>query len=579
MADRSASQAKRPRVSDADWSHARRLHGSSPSPTPGGNRPRQLRMDSRSPGRGRRQPSPEFYIEDTQRRAHRDSPRDRGGLGDRHRSRDRHRGDLRQHRESGLRDVPRPGEASDLPAPSSGQLALNNNSGVQAFTASPPSTMELLALIPIVDKPTLISKFLEFAASVNVGQLCIPELTATIEFLALKLDCPGALLHYRQDEFMALAASINSELGSPGIHRTLGFQLWQMANNPPLPPSPDVPQFPPPPPAPSAETLASSIAFALRQPPPPRKNGILAEVENEDDSGLFDLARFLKKSETFRGDFDCLDLGWFADLRKLHALDTEARRRNYRLLASTGFEEWNPQWLGLDKPTSVRKAMHSERTKSLESSGLARVLGNITTFWLSHAAVGLVSLPAAFAHFLLLMRLADERSVKFVLAYERRLMVRMLERIRSGEKFKFCDCISHLDSRIVDRLDIEEARPERVSKPLPKEKPRDTRLRPPVTPRDNKAPVRRRSASKDRKRSPPRRLAVKRERTPPRAPKRSPASDRRPLCLEHDPASRKTCPLGSRCPKEHLDTKDPALKARFDKVALIVESRRPKTSG
>ena len=107
--------------------------------------------------------------------------------------------------------------------------------------------MELLALVPIADKPALISKFLEFAASVNVGQLCIPDLTATIEFLATKLDCPGALLHYRQDEFMALAASINTELGSPGIHRTLGFQLWQMANNPPLPPPPIVPQFPPPP--------------------------------------------------------------------------------------------------------------------------------------------------------------------------------------------------------------------------------------------------------------------------------------------------------------------------------------------
>ena len=170
----------------------------------------------------------------------------------------------------------------------------------------------------------------------------------------------------------------------------------------------------------------------MRPTGPPRKNGILAEVEHEDDSGLFDLARFLRKSETSSGDFECLDLGWFADLRKLHALETEARRRGYRLLASTGFEEWNPQWLGLDKPTSLRKTMHSERTKTLEVSGFARILGNITTFWLSHAAVELVSLPSVFAHILLLIRLADERSVKFVIIYERRLMVRMLEKIRSA---------------------------------------------------------------------------------------------------------------------------------------------------
>ena len=428
----------------------------------------------------------------------------------------------------------------------------------------------------------------EFAILIKIGDGCSAELAETVELLHTLLDCPGSLTFYTQPEFVEAIALLSTKFSTPCAQRTLAYQLWHFANSVPpnLPPSgqPPFPPLPPPPLPVSADTLASSLALAL-QKPSARKSCIFAEAENDEDSGTFDLARFLRNASAPHGGFGALDLGWFSDSRRLTALDSETRKRGSSVVASTGFEEWNPQWLGLDQPTSVKKSLHTDRTKNMEASGLAKILGNINTFWLSHAAVGVVSIPAVYSHLLCLIKLADERSVRFAILYERRLTARILERIRSGERFRCSQCIEKLDTRIIDRLDIEESRSARLLKTPTKDKAPDARPKY-AAPSHSGAKVtqRRRSPSKPRgsRQTPPKAPAARRERTPPRATRRErtpPRAEKKQVCLDHDPSSRRSCPLGSRCPKDHLDTKDPALKARFDKILQLVEARRVKSSG
>ena len=450
--------------------------------------------------------------------------------------------------------------------------------------ADPPQSLQdFLVTGKDMDDASSTQAFVLFGQFALSGQASVDDIYEVSAILGAFMRGPGALLFYMETEFVQLTLSHDGgsgagsgSLASPGPLRTLAWKFWATANKPPLtlPPPPQRAAFPPPAPLGLDSHTLATLAQALRHPAAaPRRNSILAEVEPEEDSSLFDLARFIRK--TSHGTFCDLDLGWFSDLRKLHQLDTESRKRGFQLLASTGFEEWNPQWLGMDKSSSARKALHSERTKSYDLSGFPKILGNIMTYWLSHAAVGIVSLASVFAHNLCLVRLADERSVKFVIIYERRLIVRLLEKIRGGEQCDFSAAISRIDSGLLDRLDIEDAklRPlpaARDPKPAPARdlaKPRAALARKPA----RGSSPRRRSRSNDRRR----------HRTPPRDARRQPAPQsstkepprRRPLCFDHDPANRRVCQLGKDCPKEHLDTKDASLRERFSKAKTAFDAR------
>jgi len=42
------------------------------------------------------------------------------------------------------------------------------------------------------------------------------------------------------------------------------------------------------------------------------------------------------------------------------------------------------------------------------------LLNNILTFWLSHAAAGIYSLPGVFAHLMLMLKLLDTHGIQYV---------------------------------------------------------------------------------------------------------------------------------------------------------------------
>ena len=196
------------------------------------------------------------------------------------------------------------------------------------------------------------------------------------------------------------------------------------------------------------------------------------------------------------------------------------------------------------------------------------------TFWLSHAAVGLVKFPSVFAHNLLVLRLASEHSVNFALKYERRLVSRMQERLKAHESLSFSSLLERLDTRIVQSLEIEDAcrlareKPPRSDPPAPKAGARqhgrgsnaastsaaDTSRRPARTPSPRRQLPRQGARSRTR--------SARRGAPPASAQK----ATRKQVCFDFNPSAGRRCPLGARCTKEHLDTKDPALKARFDKA-------------
>jgi hypothetical protein len=162
--------------------------------------------------------------------------------------------------------------------------------------------------------------------------------------------------------------------------------------------------------------------------------------------------------------------------------------------------------------------------------------------------------------------------VNFALKYERRLISRMQERLKAHDSLSLNHLLERLDTRLVQSLEIEDACR------LAKEK---TRADPPA-PKPGKGSGRGSAATasaavdKTRRtaRTPsPRRLPARQSvRSRTRSPRRGapPASTqkatRKQVCFDFNPSAGRRCPLGARCTKEHLDTKDPALKARFDKA-------------
>jgi hypothetical protein len=188
---------------------------------------------------------------------------------------------------------------------------------------------------------------------------------------------------------------------------------------------------------------------------------------------------------------------------------------------------------------------------------------------------------AVFGHILSLIRLVDEYSVEFMLAYELKLQAKLLESIkREGHRVDIAREIININPRLVDEIRIN-ARDSKKDKDREREPraPRDTRPKD----KDSDKP---RARDKDRQQErPANRWGGKRQNqehdardTPGRSSGPSGGSGSQQqqgsgakkgrLCFDHNPAKDMVCSRGAQCGLQHLDTRKPEEAARWDKAFM-----------
>ena len=141
--------------------------------------------------------------------------------------------------------------------------------------------------------------------------------------------------------------------------------------------------------------------------------------------------------------------------RKLHRLIRERPNKQVPYVAHTDLERWPPGWVGLGLPRAQYRDLLAKREKGLSS--LSSIHSNTATFWLSHLAAGAVDTAAVLAHLLLLIKLADERSVTFSSRYLLLFHARLRDRIKASEHFDLNVAISELDPNVFQRIVLESA--------------------------------------------------------------------------------------------------------------------------
>ena len=87
-------------------------------------------------------------------------------------------------------------------------------------------------------------------------------------------------------------------------------------------------------------------------------------------------------------------------------------------LASSPLEEWTPSYVGQELSSSARKALRNERLKT-DSLTMAQAMENIIAFWITHGLAGFVSKEAVLKNILINIRIASEKSVKWLIQYFR----------------------------------------------------------------------------------------------------------------------------------------------------------------
>ena len=321
--------------------------------------------------------------------------------------------------------------------------------------------------------------------------------------------------------------------------------------------------------SPDLAKAISKLARASRRPRKHIDDRGLSEDSDLEPGDYFDLGSVLRESSDAKGSATLLEPSWFGDLTRLQRLHrSRATRLNPRVpyLASTAVELWTPCWVGLGLPRSARKAVITQREKKLE--GTARLINNVSCFWLSHFAIGEVSITAVFAHVLLISRIADERSSDFASKYVLLFNEHLKDRIKSSEAFDLSAAIATKDLVVWQRLELQE-----LTHSRPSQQP-NLRAR-------GSGGARGRGGSQASRHSAPAPVSPGEPRLPfpPPLPVLRPTGPRvasgpkRPVCFDNDPRSNRSCASGAACLKEHLDTKHPDQARRFDAAKAASAAR------
>ena len=211
----------------------------------------------------------------------------------------------------------------------------------------------------------------------------------------------------------------------------------------------------------SLAVLAETLRMAVGGRSAPKTDFPAHGEDTRDDRPPFALASFLQDYASQPGDMARFDTAWFADLKRLSGLAQEAEKARHRrtfAVAESTFDRWPPQWVGASKFIHERLAAVRKRESEILTGGLARILGNVAVYWLSHAAAGEVSIPAVLGHLLCLVRLADEKTVAFAVKYEMSLHTKLIDQVRSGTLGLLDSATMNLDPAHMNELNIEFAR-------------------------------------------------------------------------------------------------------------------------
>ena len=292
-----------------------------------------------------------------------------------------------------------------------------------------------------------------------------------------------------------------------------------------------------------------------------RRNAHHTSPYEEEDLDLdgperYDIASF--KKQRLDGDCSVIDVNSFCDSAKLARVarnceEARARRPYGPYVHPSGFESWQPAWLGSGLPTPERREFVLARSKVAPTSSAALV-NSLAAYWLSHAALGQVSVQTVLAHILLVCRLCDQHSLHFAVKYLSRLSAHTHSRIANGESVDLDHTLTEVD---IDVLRLTHFEQERAR----------VRDRAPAAPPVGVPP---KEKGKGRgKRDPPPSGSGGGE---------APPSRPRHICFLHDPANNLTCSKGSACGAEHLDTRQEPLKQRFVRAKASFDKRKGKIS-
>ena len=299
--------------------------------------------------------------------------------------------------------------------------------------------------------------------------------------VSMGLSSPAALGSASRDEALALWTSndgLHTELCAPGLSRAqfltwhleanrqstlsvsrqLGFESLGPVGQPSLQASADFSPL-----ISGLSHLTSGLSKVLDSRKKRRKLDVGGDSDSED-LGDFDLPNALSSLCLRPEDRWAFNIQCFADSKRLavlHKAASSARAKGLHFVAQSGFEQWNPSWVGQGFSPEARKTMSTSRSKSVAFSA-ASFISNLSVFWLSHMAIGVVSLPAVLAHIVTMSRLVEEESLSYAVSYEHRLQLHLSDEHRAG---RWVD-VSRDISGILDylRRDLENSEKRRASR-------------------------------------------------------------------------------------------------------------------
>ena len=368
-----------------------------------------------------------------------------------------------------------------------------------------------------------------------------PDLTTNAEALHIVRR-----LHQRarEDDASALLPQVHPAGGAPGRPQgTIDF-------------SKDVQLM-----AQSMQKLSQGLSTALRKPD---RDGLKSDVNSDDEyDSSVDLPAWLRRKE-LRG----LTAQWFLPLKKLNKLNSLYVKAQLRypsarscFLADGYLEDFIPPWVGMDLHRNEQEALtRSWRNDLRDGRNSSRCICFLKCFWLSHAAVGICDLSVVYVHESLLLQLAADHTLTFMLKYHRRLQAKILSHVKEDGSRSINSFLYELNDSIVTELEIKEPRP------------RDQALRdrpPRETPEARKRRLDDKRSSEDT--PPPKRPRVVAPiNLQPRVKAPAAKTSARPtsttsesICFFHHPAQGKSCTRQG-CKFTHLDTAQPQFLKRYE---------------
>ncbi len=129
----------------------------------------------------------------------------------------------------------------------------------------------------------------------------------------------------------------------------------------------------------------------------------------------------------------------------------KAKARRSSVLASSPIEDWCPSWLGAGLPKSSQNGISKSHSADLRKD-LGKFLINSWVFWLCHFGTGIISLQAAVAHHLLLLKLRSEHSLEIMVQYSAHLQTHILQELRTSDIPSLDHAISVLNDKLLSRL-------------------------------------------------------------------------------------------------------------------------------